>query len=91
MIEELIEVHALDWGFSRAFTSRFPQAVDFFTADRDRTLRLLLQLVARAKEAGELRPDFVLEDIILALMANEGIRAESPATRVAASRSFAAR
>jgi hypothetical protein len=32
----------------------------------------------------------VLEDIILALMANEGIRAESPATRVAASRRFAA-
>ena len=43
-----------------------------------------------AKEAGLLRPDFVLEDISLALMANEGIHAESPAMRVAASRRFAA-
>jgi hypothetical protein len=32
----------------------------------------------------------VLEDISLALMANEGIRAESPELRVAASRRFAA-
>jgi hypothetical protein len=32
----------------------------------------------------------VLEDISLALMANEGIRAESPEIRVAASRRFAA-
>lgn len=32
----------------------------------------------------------MLEDISLALMANEGIRAESPELRVAASRRFAA-
>jgi hypothetical protein len=34
--------------------------------------------------------DFVLEDVSLALMANEGIRAESPEMRAAASRRFAA-
>ncbi len=89
VIEKLMEMHALDRGFARAFTSRFPVAVEF-ARDRDRALRLLLELVRRAKEAGRLRPDLVLEDISLALMANEGIRAESPEMRVAASRRFAA-
>lgn len=89
VIERLMEVHALDRGFARAFTSQVP-GIAQFAADRDRTLRLLLRLVRRAKETGELRDDFVLEDISLALMANEGIRAESPELRVAASRRFAA-
>ena len=62
----------------------------YLTARRDRTLRLLLELVRRAKENGGLREDFVLEDVILALMANDGIRASSPQLRVAASRRFAA-
>jgi AcrR family transcriptional regulator len=89
VVERLMEVHALDRGFARAFTSHLPRAVDF-AADRDRTLRMLFDLVRRAKDAGALRRDFVLEDISLALMANEGIRVESPAMRVAASRRFAA-
>jgi AcrR family transcriptional regulator len=89
VIERLMEVHALDRGFARAFTSQLP-GVTHFAADRDQTLRLLLKLVRLAKEAGSLRDDFVLEDVSLALMANEGIRAESPELRVAASRRFAA-
>ncbi|MGW4467079.1 TetR/AcrR family transcriptional regulator [Micromonospora sp. NPDC004704] len=89
VIRKLMEMHALDRGFARAFTSQLPQAVDF-AADRDRTLRLLLELVRRAKDAGSLRQDFVLEDFSLALMANEGIQAETPEMRVAASRRFAA-
>jgi AcrR family transcriptional regulator len=89
VIEKLMEVHALDRGFARAFTSRLPQSAAF-AAERDRTLRLLLELVRRAKDAGALRQDFVLEDISMALMANEGIRTESPEMRVAASRRFAA-
>jgi AcrR family transcriptional regulator len=89
VIEKLMEMHALDRGFARAFTSQLPHAVEL-AANRDRTLRQLLELVRRAKEAGRLRADFVLEDIVLALMANEGIRAESPRMRVAASRRFTA-
>ena len=89
VIEKVMAMHALDRGFARAFTSRLPQAIAF-TEDRDRMLRLLLELVRRAQEAGSLRKDFVLEDISLALMANEGIRAESPEMREAASRRFAA-
>jgi AcrR family transcriptional regulator len=90
VIEKLMAVHALDRGFARAFTSQLPLAANYFAADRDHTLRLLLELIRRAKEAGDLRADIVLEDITLALMANEGIRAESPDLRVAASRRFAA-
>jgi AcrR family transcriptional regulator len=89
VIEKLMEMHALDRGFARAFTSQLPHAVDF-AASRDRTLRQLLELVRRAKEAGRLRADFVVEDIALALMANEGIRAETSRMRVAASRRFTA-
>lgn len=89
VIERLMEMHARDRGFARAFISRLPEAAGF-AAEGDRTLRLLLELVRRAKAAGDLRDDFVLEDISLALMANEGIRAGSPEMRVAASRRFAA-
>lgn len=89
VIEKVMVLHALDRGFTDAFTSRFPRAIDFGTA-RDHALRLLLTLIARAKESGELRADLVLDDVVLALMANSGIRTESRAATVAASRRFAA-
>ncbi|WP_213816603.1 TetR/AcrR family transcriptional regulator [Glaciihabitans sp. dw_435] len=88
-IEKLMVMHALDRGFARAFTSQLPRAEDF-TVQRDTSLRLMAGLVRRAKATGVLRGDFVIEDISLALMANEGIRAETPEMRVAASRRFAA-
>ncbi|WP_307796048.1 helix-turn-helix domain-containing protein [Amycolatopsis sp. 195334CR] len=89
VIENVMVVHALDRGFARAFTSQLPRSLDF-AAERDRALRSMLELVARAKKSGSLREDFVLEDLALALMANEGIRTESPELRAAASRRFAA-
>lgn len=89
LIERIMEQHALDRGFARAFTSSLPPAAGF-AAERDRTIRGLLELIRRAKESGALRDDFVLEDLSLALMANEGIRAATPEQRVAASRRFAA-
>ncbi|MBE1536083.1 TetR/AcrR family transcriptional regulator [Actinomadura algeriensis] len=88
VIEKVMEAHALDRGF-RAFVAQVPRAVDG-TADRDRALRGLLELIRRAKEAGEPRADFVLEDVVLAMMANDGIHAESPRIKAAASRRFAA-
>ena len=71
-------------GVARAVTGRLAAHL---TADRERTLRSLLQLLKRAKETGQLRADLVLDDIVLAIMANDGIRASS---RAAASRRFAA-
>ncbi|MEV6284881.1 helix-turn-helix domain-containing protein [Kribbella sp. NPDC051770] len=89
MVERMMEQHALDRGFARAFTSSLPPAAGL-AAERDRTLRALLDLITRTKSAGALRDDFVVEDLSLALMANEGIRAATPALRLAASRRFAA-
>lgn len=88
VIKKLMMVHALDRGFARAFTSRMPLA-ETFTADRDRSLNKMRELLSRAKKTGELRHDLRLDDVSLMLMANEGIRAETPARRVAATQRFA--
>jgi hypothetical protein len=61
-----------------------------FAAERDHTVSSIAELAHRAKAAGHLRPDFVLDDLVLVIMANRGIQATSPAARVAASRRFAA-
>jgi hypothetical protein len=89
VIEKICELHARSRGFTAAFMSAFPDALDF-AASREYALRSIGELARRAKDAGRLRPDFVLDDLILVLMANSGIRATSPAASVAASRRFAA-
>ncbi|MFF7154149.1 TetR family transcriptional regulator [Streptomyces sp. NPDC008139] len=89
VIERICELHARDRGFTAAFMSTFPHAVDF-DAGREYALKAVAELAARAKSTGRLRPDFVLDDLTLVLMANSGIHAPSPAARVAASRRFAA-
>ena len=89
VIEKICELHARDRGFTAAFMSAFPRAMDF-AADREYALKSVAELARRAKHAGRLRPDFVLDDLVLMLMANGGIRAASPAAAVAASRRFAA-
>lgn len=87
-VEKLTEAHAREQGF-RAFVAQLPRRLDF-AADRARTLRMLLELIRRAKESGDLRADFVLEDLVLALVAGEGIRVEPADVRVAAVRRFTA-
>jgi AcrR family transcriptional regulator len=89
VIEKICELHARDRGFTAAFMSTFPGAIDF-AAGREYALSSIAELSSRAKDAGRLRPDFVLDDLILMLMANRGIHATSTAIRVAASRRFAA-
>ncbi|WP_238013463.1 helix-turn-helix domain-containing protein [Dactylosporangium sp. AC04546] len=89
VIETLCELHARNRGFTAAFTSAFPHAVDL-AAGRERALTLLAELARRAKDTGRLRPDFVLDDLVLVLMANGGLHATSTNARVAASRRFAA-
>ena len=89
VIEKVCELHARNRGFAAAFRSAFPDAMDF-TAGREYAVNSVAELASRARDAGHLRPDFVLDDLILMIMANDGIHATSPATRVAASRRFAA-
>ncbi|WP_331742894.1 helix-turn-helix domain-containing protein [Kitasatospora sp. NBC_01300] len=89
MIEQICDIHARDRGFTAAFVTAFPRATDF-AADRARALDKTAELAHRAKAAGKLRPDFVLDDLIMVLMANSGIRATTPATTMATSRRLAA-
>lgn len=89
VIEKICELHALDRGFTSAFMTAFPHAIDF-AAGRDYAMKAIAELARRAKADGRLRPDFVVDDLVLVFMANSGIRAATPAARVAASRRFAA-
>ena len=89
VVEKLCELHARDRGFTAAFTSAFPHAIDF-AADRERALRSIAELIRRAQQAGHVRADAVLDDVVLILMANGGIQAPSREARVRASRRFAA-
>lgn len=89
VIEKLFELHARDKGFTTAFMSAFPNALDF-AEGRDHALNSVAELAHRAKATGQLRPDFLLEDLVLVLMANRGIHASSVPVRIAASRRFAA-
>lgn len=89
VIEKICELHARDRGFTEAFMSAFPEATEV-TAGREHTVRAVTELAHRAKKAGHLRPDFLVpDDLILMLMANQGIHAATAAGRVAASRRFA--
>ncbi|MFI7364669.1 TetR/AcrR family transcriptional regulator [Streptomyces sp. NPDC050149] len=87
VIEKICELHARDRGFSEAFMSAFPGAPD--VAGREYTVKAVAGLAQRAKDAGRLRSDFVLDDLILILMANKGIHTRSTDTQVLASRRFA--
>ncbi|MYS24164.1 TetR family transcriptional regulator [Streptomyces sp. SID4948] len=89
LVERICELHAHSLGFADAFMTAFPQAMDF-AADRERTVRAVAELARRARETGQLRPGFVVDDLILMLMAHRGIQDAPPSARVTASRRFAA-
>ncbi|MFD3975583.1 TetR/AcrR family transcriptional regulator [Streptomyces cyaneofuscatus] len=65
-------MQAADRGFTHAFLARFPDASSY-AGERHRAEEGLALLVRRAKEAGALRPDFDVSDVVLALLANNGV------------------
>ncbi|MCX2953222.1 helix-turn-helix domain containing protein [Lentzea sp. NEAU-D7] len=77
-VERICLLHVLDRGFSAAFTTAYPHAIDF-AAVRDRAFRSLAELIRRAKATGRLRADFSVDDMVLFLMASGGVRAGTPA------------
>lgn len=89
VVEEICALHARDRGTTDAFMAAFPRAVDI-AALRASALASVAELSRRAKLAGGLRADFTVDDLMLVVMANRGIRAVSPTAQVAASRRFAA-
>lgn len=88
-VEKLCDLQAGDHGFTAAFKSAFPRAINF-AAIRASSLTSAAELIRRVKDTGRLRPDVVLDDLILMIMANNGIHASTPSARIAASRRFTA-
>jgi AcrR family transcriptional regulator len=71
-IEQVCAMQAEDRGFANVLTMTFPLH-KCFEAERDRAFRGFAELVDRAKRAGKLREDFVVEDLAVLLMANAGV------------------
>jgi AcrR family transcriptional regulator len=90
VVEQVCAMQAVDKGFTAAFISEFP-AVDCYDQLRARAERGLTALIERAKDAGALRADFTTDDLVLLLLANSGIVAETPEAAQAASRRLVAR
>lgn len=88
LIEKICAQHARNRGFTDAFLSAQPGMAD--AAGREHVLKAIAELARGAKATGHLRADFVLDDLVLVLMANRGINAASASARIAASRRFAA-
>lgn len=88
VIEQLLLAHAVDEGFRAAATR--PLDGSGVHEDRGRAWRGLHELLERARAAGDVHADVRLEDVVLALMANEGLLGQRPELRAAASRRLAA-
>ncbi|MEU1388450.1 MULTISPECIES: helix-turn-helix domain-containing protein [unclassified Nonomuraea] len=71
-IEKVCAMQVADRGFTDAFLTAFPDAVDY-ERTRERAERGFAEVVRRAKAAGRLRADFASADLVLLLRANCGI------------------
>ncbi|MFD5919623.1 TetR/AcrR family transcriptional regulator [Kitasatospora sp. NPDC058201] len=89
LIERICELHAYSRGFADAFIAANPDAADF-AADREQAERAIAELARRAQQTGRLRADFVVDDLILMLMAHRGLHDAPGPARLTASRRFAA-
>lgn len=89
VIEKLCAMQAVDRGFTAAFLTAFPNTADY-ERERARAEHGFAELTRRAKDAGRLRADFEQADLMLLLMANSGIVAESTEDALVASRRLVA-
>jgi len=71
-VERICQMQAADHGFTAVVTAMFPGA-PALEAQRKRAFRGSAILIARAKKAGKLRPDFSDRDLPMLLMAHAGI------------------
>ena len=82
-------MQAADRGLSDVLAQTFPTA-KAFEAQRAEAYHKLAELVGRAQAQGSLRPDFVMEDFVLLLMANAGVVQATREVAPEASRRFVA-
>lgn len=88
VVERALVLNSRNQGFTEAFTVANPRD-SAITAHRTRLLKLMTGLAARAVAAGELRPDFVMDDFVLVLQAGRGLSAVPQRRRAAAARRLA--
>jgi AcrR family transcriptional regulator len=89
VIEQITELNGRNQGFVEAFMSAHPEP-DTFTVHREKLLRMLSDLAERAKVGGGLRDDFVINDLVLVLLAARGLASIPSPGREVAARRFAA-
>lgn len=89
VIEGITVLGARNHGFTDAFVSAYPGAIDF-ASHRAEMIREVAGIARRAQAAGRLRADFVLDDFVLVLLAGRGLSAVPLSARTAAARRFAA-
>ncbi|GAB3008736.1 TetR/AcrR family transcriptional regulator [Streptomyces pseudoechinosporeus] len=71
-IHAVCAMQAADRGFADVLTMTFPTA-KALEARRTESYNGFLELIARAKNSGHLREDFVPEDLVILQMANAGV------------------
>lgn len=71
-LEYVCRVQAGDRGFNQVLTTMFPGA-PLLEAERQTAFKDFVRLIARAKSAGRLRPDFSPHDLPLFLLATSGV------------------
>ena len=89
VVERLLVHGVQNRGFVDAFTATAP-APATFPAHRRRLLGMLAGLAHRAQRQERLRPDFVIDDLVVVLLAGRGLAAVGGSGREAAARRFAA-
>jgi AcrR family transcriptional regulator len=89
VIERVSVLNGRNQGFVDAFMSAQAE-LGTLTAHRAEMIQKLTGLARRAKSAGGLRRDFVIDDLVLVLMAGRALVSTPPSKREAAARRFAA-
>lgn len=89
VIERITLLNGRNHGFVQAYLAANP-GTDSFGVHRATLLRRLGGLTEGAKEAGGLRADFAIEDLVLVLQAGRGLASVPKVAREAAARRFAA-
>jgi AcrR family transcriptional regulator len=89
VVERTVELNARNQGFVDALVAA-GQVSDRLARHRAELLHAIAALSLRAKAVGRLRPDFVVDDLLLVLFAARGLRGDDKAERLGAARRFAA-
>lgn len=78
-LEGLFTLQAEDHGLNEAMSRQFPQVADV-SASCPQGFRHAEQIIARAKESGDLRADFESQDLVIMIWAMSQVIRESAAT-----------